>query len=188
MALLRRFAVTAALAVIAALVPAGVALAQDRDCADFPSQAAAQSALQQGDPERLDGDDDGIACEDLAGGSSGNGTGEDMNCDDFATRQEAQGVLEGDPSDPNNLDADNDGVACEDGNETAGGNGAQDGTGTAGTGTVGGDNGQAPSGGVATGNGGTAGDGFGMLPVTLLGGGALLAGAAVMVWRRGRTD
>ncbi len=38
---------------------------RDRDCADFDSQAEAQAALDDdpSDPERLDADDDGIACE-----------------------------------------------------------------------------------------------------------------------------
>jgi hypothetical protein len=38
---------------------------RDRDCADFTSQAAAQAALtaRTDDPEELDSDDDGIACE-----------------------------------------------------------------------------------------------------------------------------
>lgn len=37
----------------------------DRDCADFATQADAQAALNSraGDPERLDADNDGIACE-----------------------------------------------------------------------------------------------------------------------------
>jgi excalibur calcium-binding domain-containing protein len=40
--------------------------ATDRDCPDFESQAAAQAAFDAvpGDPERLDADNDGIACED----------------------------------------------------------------------------------------------------------------------------
>src|SRR3712207_3715652 len=40
--------------------------APDRDCPDFASQAAAQAAFDAvpGDPERLDADNDGIACED----------------------------------------------------------------------------------------------------------------------------
>jgi hypothetical protein len=37
-----------------------------------------------------------------------------LNCDDFATQQEAQAELEADPSDPHGLDADGNGVACED--------------------------------------------------------------------------
>jgi hypothetical protein len=38
----------------------------DRDCADFDSQADAQAAFEESsnDAERLDADDDGIACED----------------------------------------------------------------------------------------------------------------------------
>jgi hypothetical protein len=38
----------------------------------------------------------------------------DQNCSDFATQEEAQAVLNSNPSDPNNLDGDNDGSACED--------------------------------------------------------------------------
>src|SRR5918999_5976322 len=64
------------------------------------------------DPNGLDADNDGIACEELAGGGGGGGDGE-LDCADFATQQEAQTELERDPSDPNNLDADGDGVACE---------------------------------------------------------------------------
>ena len=43
------------------------AAAQDRDCSDFSSQSEAQQALDGtvGDPERLDSDGDGIACETL---------------------------------------------------------------------------------------------------------------------------
>lgn len=56
----------------AAVVAASVAVAApasasttDRDCPDFPSQQAAQAVLDAdtSDPERLDRDDDGIACE-----------------------------------------------------------------------------------------------------------------------------
>jgi hypothetical protein len=60
----------AVLAAFAALPLAGVASAQlpaptDRDCRDFASQAAAQSALRShsGDPRRLDPDRNGVACE-----------------------------------------------------------------------------------------------------------------------------
>jgi len=35
------------------------------------------------------------------------------NCEDFDSQQEAQRMLDRDPSDPNNLDADNDGMACD---------------------------------------------------------------------------
>lgn len=57
----------AALGATAALaLPAAPAFAQtDLDCADFPSQAAAQAELRRNpsDPNRLDEDDDFIACE-----------------------------------------------------------------------------------------------------------------------------
>jgi hypothetical protein len=45
--------------------PAVPAVAADRDCRDFPNQAAAQAALESrpDDPEWLDADSDGIACE-----------------------------------------------------------------------------------------------------------------------------
>jgi Excalibur calcium-binding domain len=41
------------------------AQAFDLDCADFSNQREAQEHLYPGDPYRLDGDNDGIACEDL---------------------------------------------------------------------------------------------------------------------------
>jgi hypothetical protein len=86
----------------------------DLDCADFANQEEAQAVLERdpGDPNGLDADNDGIACEELAGGGGG-GRGGELDCADFATQREAQAELERDPSDPNNLDADGDGVACE---------------------------------------------------------------------------
>lgn len=44
----------------------------DKDCADFPSQAAAQAELKRNpsDPYKLDGDHDGYACESRFGESS----------------------------------------------------------------------------------------------------------------------
>jgi len=41
------------------------AKALDYDCADFSTQAEAQGYLLAGDPYNLDGDNDGVACEDL---------------------------------------------------------------------------------------------------------------------------
>lgn len=45
--------------------PIAAVPAADRDCPDFATQAEAQAALnaRAGDPERLDADNDGIACE-----------------------------------------------------------------------------------------------------------------------------
>jgi hypothetical protein len=72
-----RLRTTAAAFVVAAAATlpfSGTAIAQeDRDCPDFSSQPEAQQALDSraGDPERLDADDDGIACEDQFGEPAG---------------------------------------------------------------------------------------------------------------------
>jgi hypothetical protein len=65
---LRSTAVAAVLAAGLSLPMVGTADAADRDCPDFAGQAEAQAAFDAvpGDPERLDGDGDGIACEDYA--------------------------------------------------------------------------------------------------------------------------
>jgi hypothetical protein len=72
-------------AMVGALVgaPGGSAAKhRDYDCADFATQAEAEEYLLPGDPYNLDGDDDGIACEDNpcpcsytpgAGGGGGGG-------------------------------------------------------------------------------------------------------------------
>jgi hypothetical protein len=54
----------AAALVIPSALPS-MAAARDYDCADFTNQAEAEEYLLPGDPYNLDGDDDGIACEDL---------------------------------------------------------------------------------------------------------------------------
>ncbi|MCH8849596.1 MAG: excalibur calcium-binding domain-containing protein, partial [Chloroflexi bacterium] len=51
------------------------------------------------------------------------------NCDDFTYQEEAQDVLDADPSDPNGLDGDNDGVACQDLPHRPAGDGDGDGDG-----------------------------------------------------------
>ncbi len=112
------------------VAPAGAQ--DDLDCSDFATQEGAQAAYDRdpSDPNGLDADGDGIACESLPRGGTGGGTvgegtstegttgattaEEDLDCADFATQAEAQANLDADPSDPNNLDADDDGVACED--------------------------------------------------------------------------
>lgn len=53
-------------AAVAAAEP--LATASDYDCADFSTQEEAQEYLEPGDPYRLDGDNDGVACEDLPTG------------------------------------------------------------------------------------------------------------------------
>jgi hypothetical protein len=71
---IRTFVASLAVAVAATLPLAGIASAQpgDRDCKDFATQADAQAALDSrvGDPERLDADNNGIACESQFGGST----------------------------------------------------------------------------------------------------------------------
>ncbi len=70
---MRRVACLALLSMLAMHVLAPTASAQaDTDCADYPTQAAAQAALaaDPSDPNGLDADDDGIACEDSFGGGS----------------------------------------------------------------------------------------------------------------------
>jgi micrococcal nuclease len=46
--------------------------------------------------------------------SAGSGADSNLDCASFATHEEAQRVLDQDPSDPHYLDGDGDGVACED--------------------------------------------------------------------------
>ena len=93
------------------------------DCASFETHEVAKRVFEQdlSDPHYLDGDGDGVACEEQAENqpddqlpSVGSGSDSDLNCASFATHEQAQRVLEQDPSDPNYLDGDGDGVACED--------------------------------------------------------------------------
>lgn len=111
-------------------------------CAEYPSQQEAQNTLDSPvygtgeapgastDPLNLDPDGDGVACND-PGNFVGGGSEEpqcvlpegcegqyerqyqDLDCLDFASREEAQAILDADASDPNDLDADGDGLACE---------------------------------------------------------------------------
>jgi Excalibur calcium-binding domain len=63
-----------AMPVLLALIPAN-ATALDYDCEDFASQEEAQEYLLPGDPYGLDGDNDGVACEDLPSSGGGGGGG-----------------------------------------------------------------------------------------------------------------
>ena len=115
----------------------------DLDCSDFATHAEAQAAYEQdtSDPYGLDGPegegytgDPGVACEELLDEPtsttpaspepsstppssteprSAPPQGSDLDCDDFASQEEAQANLDADPSDPNDLDADGNGIACE---------------------------------------------------------------------------
>lgn len=64
-----RRTIAALAAVVALAVAATPVSAADKDCADFPTQKAAQKFFKKHggprfDPHRLDADHDGIACED----------------------------------------------------------------------------------------------------------------------------
>lgn len=123
---MRRLLYLAVLSMLAVAMTASVAVAQDNlNCDDFGSQAEAQQNLRDNpsDPNGLDAENDGVACETtdydnqardeapVEGSVSPDG---DLDCEDFATQEEAQAEFDLDPSDPNNLDADNDDMACED--------------------------------------------------------------------------
>lgn len=122
----------AAIATATLLSPTPAAFAQtgDLNCRDFTYQEEAQAVYDadESDPNELDGNDDGIACESLphrpaqqptstttttAIPTTPASTSRDKDCADFATQAQAQAELNKNPSDPNRLDADNDGYACE---------------------------------------------------------------------------
>lgn len=99
------------------------------------AQAQAQAILDAdpSDPNGLDADGDGVACEFEAGPtgevSFEDGSGRvvdsaapapqqydrysDLDCAGFGSREEAQAALDADPTDPSDPDADGDGLACE---------------------------------------------------------------------------
>jgi hypothetical protein len=108
--------------------PAG---AQDAplDCTAFASYEEANDYLAA-NPDAaaaIDDDGDGQACEvyfgleardpetpsdDPSPPAQTDEPGDDLDCEDFATQEEAQAVLDADPTDPNNLDPNRDGIAC----------------------------------------------------------------------------
>lgn len=62
--------ITAGIVAAALAAPAAPATAADKDCSDFRSWRAAQNFFKahggpRYDPHRLDGDNDGVACESL---------------------------------------------------------------------------------------------------------------------------
>ncbi|WP_158206456.1 excalibur calcium-binding domain-containing protein [Halomarina oriensis] len=151
MAVLVSFALLVGAVSVGTAVTPGATFAQDGDdlnCEDFETQEEAQAVLEEdpSDPNGLDGDDDGEACESLPSGDEGSSDdgdssegddstddssedsedtdpSDDLNCEDFETQEEAQTTYDEDPSDPNDLDRDDDGVACEDSFESGDGSG-----------------------------------------------------------------
>lgn len=97
----------------------------DLDCIDFSSQKAAQAKLEDkpSDANKLDVDNDGIACQIVPvpyedGASDRTPVAEaksaaKLDCADFEYQQEAQMILLRDGSDPHKLDDDGNGLACE---------------------------------------------------------------------------
>ncbi len=89
-------------------------------CGHYETQADAQSALDSGtvpNPEHLDPDGDGIACEDAFGldPDSPPPVRDYASCGHFASQAAAQQVLDsGTLPNPESLDWDGDGIACED--------------------------------------------------------------------------
>jgi len=98
----------------------------DRDCSDFASQPEAQEVLEDdpSDPNGLDGDSDGVACEYVPVGASASPSASssasasppagasapadgDIDCD------QVDGPIWVGPDDPNDLDGDGDGWGCE---------------------------------------------------------------------------
>lgn len=103
--------------------PSGDLPMGDVDCSDFTTQEEAQAVLDANpnDPNYLDGEGDGVACESLPSAPpsapappspESTPTG-DLDCADFATQEETQATLDADPSDPHGLDGEGDGVPCE---------------------------------------------------------------------------
>ena len=76
---MRRFMLLAALcaALVLAMAPVALAQAGDLDCANFATQEEAQAVYDAdpSDPNGLDDDNDGIACETLPTGGGGTDTG-----------------------------------------------------------------------------------------------------------------
>jgi endonuclease YncB( thermonuclease family) len=73
-----RGTLTALLALVALASVAPSAIAADRDCTDFDTQREAQAYFENrgpGDPDRLDADDDGQACDSPPSGGGGGGGG-----------------------------------------------------------------------------------------------------------------
>ena len=86
---MRRTAAGVLVTAVLTLATAGTAnAATDRDCPDFASQAEAQAAFDAvpGDPERLDADNDGIACEDQQYAPASSASGQASTGSQVSTR------------------------------------------------------------------------------------------------------
>lgn len=97
----------------------GPAVVDPISCGHFETQENAQQALHSGElsnPENLDPDGDGIACETRwpVDPDSPPAVYEPTSCGHFETQEDAQEAFDsGDLPAPENLDADGDGIVCE---------------------------------------------------------------------------
>jgi hypothetical protein len=86
-------------------------------CGHFDTWEDAQAALEDPEtpnPEHLDPDDDGVACESAFGVGDGDIPADQMTCSDFENQGEAQAHYDAaSESQQDILDPDGDGVACE---------------------------------------------------------------------------
>lgn len=128
---MKRLLYLAMLAMVVLLVFAPAALAQDIDCSDEVAQSDEQAILDAdpSDPNRLDADNDGIACEDPETGTPTETPTEStppqetaVSCSDFVSAAgnpsqfQAQQFYDSEatPEQQAALDADGDGFACDD--------------------------------------------------------------------------
>lgn len=122
-------AVLLALMMVSAFPGPGSARQDELDCRSFETfdEANAYYADHPEAADSIDDDGDGEACEvyfgleardDLPVDDSATTDAndarvtDDLDCEDFATQEEAQAVLDEDSGDPNNLDPNQDGIAC----------------------------------------------------------------------------
>jgi hypothetical protein len=154
------------------------------NCDDFSSQEEAQATFEasdDSDPNGLDDDDDGVACETLpsnGGEPVGSAPLDDiiLYCSDLESPEAAQAELDGDPGQAATLDPNGNGVACDSSGEVQTSNLSDDG-----------DDDQmvTPKGGVDAGAGGLATDTTGLYAA---GGALALAGAGGLVLLRRRAQ
>lgn len=134
---MKRFMLLAAMSALTMLVLTPAAFGQSRgpsgadgsyNCPDFDTQEQAQAFFDSagaGDPNGLDADSDGQACEDSlpSGGTGGEMTEtpapEQVSCSGFASQFGAQQFYDfnATPEQQAMLDADSDGFACEEGDQ-----------------------------------------------------------------------
>lgn len=93
--MIKQLLLTAAVAAAGTAAFAPHAAAQDLNCSNFSTQAEAQAAFDAipGDPNNLDADNDGIACESLPGGDTAGATATGDDVDAGAADAAADAVV-----------------------------------------------------------------------------------------------